>query len=133
MGSPQEAIFGKLSHTVAVTTLCSTRIFPGFVDFNVRLPAVSYVMTYDPREHSMGRDPNIGSPHFQVDIYSTSYAQTLTLSNAVMNALRDYSGSTWGNIQRIFFEGKSEMVEQDPETRLITHRAIHDYIVWWNT
>lgn len=133
MASPQEAIYGKLSNTRAVTTICSTRIFPGYVDFNVKLPAVSYAQSYDPREHSMGKDPNVGSPHFQLDIYSTSYSQTMRLSNAVKNALRDYSGSTWGNIQHIYYEGYMEMVEQDPETRLVTHRVIQDYIVWWNT
>jgi hypothetical protein len=130
---PEEAIFGKLSHTVAVTTICSTRISPGYIDYNVRMPAVSYFQVSDPRVHAMGRDPNVGSPWFQVDICSTSYAQMKSLSNAVRNALRDYSGSTWGTIQRIFYEGQTNLVEVDPESRLVIHRASQDYIVWWNT
>lgn len=133
MGSPEQAIYGRLTNTVAVTTLCSTRISPGYIDYNVRLPAVSYFQVSDPRVHAMGRDPNVGSPWYQVDVFSTSYYQMKLLSNAVKNSLRDYSGSTWGTIQRIFFEGEHFMVEQDPETNLITHRASHDYIVWWNT
>ena len=133
MAGPHEAIYGKLTHTVAVTTLCSTRISPGYIDFNVRLPAIAYFQVSDPREHAMGRDPNVGSPRFQIDIYSTSFSQMKTLANAVKNALRDYSGSTWGTIQRVFYEGQVELVEQDPESKLITHRALQDYVIWWNT
>lgn len=133
MGSPDEAIFGKLSNTRAVTTLCSTRIYPGYIDYYVKLPAVSFNLLYDPRVHAMGSDPNIGSPRYEVNIFSTSLTQMRTLSNAVMNALRDYSGSTWGTIQRIFYEGKTEFIDIDPETNRVAHRAAQDYTVWWNT
>lgn len=133
MGSPHEAIFGKLSHTRAVTTLCSTRIYPGYIDYNVKLPAIAYQMLYDPRVHAMGRDPNVGSPRFEVNVFSTSFTQMKTLSAAVMNALRDYSGSTWGTIQRIFYEGQTEFTDIDPESNRVAHRASQDYVVWWNT
>ena len=133
MGSPHEAIFGKLSNTRAVTTLCSTRIYPNYIDYNVKLPAIAYSQIYDPRVHAMGRDPNVGAPRFQVEIFSTSFTQMRNLSAAAMNALRDYTGSTWGTIQRIFYEGQSEAADIDPESRLVTHHATQDYVVWWNT
>jgi len=133
MAGPHEAIFGKLRNTAAVTAICSTRISPGFIDYNVKLPAIAYFQVSDPRVHAMGRDPNVGSPRFQVDIYSTSFSQMKTLANAVRNSLRDYTGSTWGTIQRMFYEGQIEFVDIDPESKLVTHRAAQDYIIWWNT
>jgi hypothetical protein len=133
MAGPHEAIFGRLSHTVAVTTLCSTRISPAIIEYNVKLPAIAYFQVSDPREHAMGRDPNVGHPRFQIDIYSTSFSQMKALANAVKNSLRDYSGSTWGTIQRIFYEGQQEFIDVDPETKLVAHRAAQDYIIWWNT
>jgi hypothetical protein len=133
MGSPEEAIFGRLSNTRAVSTLCSTRISPGHIDYNVALPAISYFLVYDPREHAMGRDPNVGSPRYQVDIWSTSFGQMMSLANAVKNSLRDYGGTTWATIQRIFFEGQMRFADIDPESNRITHHTAQDYTVWWNT
>lgn len=133
MSQPHEAIFGKLSHTVAVTTYCSTRIYPNFVPQNVKLPAISYLRTFDRTEHAMGRDPSVYASGFQLDIYSTDLNQLMTISARVRNALRDYSGSTWAYIQRVYFEGQNEMEEYDPESKLVTQRAIQNYIIWWNT
>jgi hypothetical protein len=133
MAGPHEAIFGKLRNTAAVTAICSTRISPGIIEYGVPLPAIAYFQVSDPRDHAMGRDPNVGHPRFQIDIYSTSFAQMKALGNAVRNSLRDYTGSTWGRIQRMFYEGQLEFVDVDPETKLVTHRAAQDYIIWWNT
>lgn len=133
MSFAHEAIYGKLTNTVAVTTLCSTRVYPNMIPQNAKLPAIGYWKVYDVTVHAMGRDPSVMETGFQLDIFSTSLSQLLALSAAARNTLRDYSGSTWCPIQRIFFEGQTENAEIDPESKLITHRAIQEYTIWWNT
>ena len=133
MGGPHETVFGKLRNTANITALCSTRIYPNQVPWNAPLPAIAYLKVWDRTFHAMGRDPSVYESGFQVDILSTELGQLMTLSARVKNALRDYSGSTWGTIQRIFFDGQTEVEEIDPESRTKTQRAVQNYTVWWAT
>ena len=133
MGTPDETIYGKLTNTVAVSTLVGLRIYPDIIPANARLPAMCYSQHTDPIEHAMCNDPNVYSPRYQIDIYSTSWGQMRSLSGKVRDALRNYSGTTWCNVQNIFYEGTVPMTEIDPETKQIIRRASQDYIIWWSS
>ena len=133
MASPQEAIYGRLNSRSGVTAHTSNRIYPHVVPQNAKLPAVVYFQVSDPREHAFLGDPNIAHPRFQVSCFSTSYSQLRALSKQVRYALQDYTGTTWCNVKRMFFDDETELSDIDPEGKTVTYQAAQDYIIWWST
>lgn len=133
MASAHEAIYGRLNTASGVRAISSGRIFPGVIEQNVRLPAITYFKVSDPRIHANVRDPGIAEPRFQVSMFSTSFSQVQSLAKQVRLALQDYSGSTWGNVHRVFIESESDLTEIEPDDQQVIHHVVQEYIVWWST
>jgi hypothetical protein len=122
-----------LLDTTGVTEIVGTRIYPVILPTGASLPAISYSQLADPGIHAMARDPGIANPLFQVSVWSTNYAQAVDISKQVRKSLQDYSGSTWGECHRIFFETETDMANVDPQSKLVTMHIAQDYIVWWTS
>lgn len=135
MASPQEVIFGRLKNRTGVSAILhhSTHIYPDVIPQGAPLPAITYSQISDGPHHAFGRDANIASPRFDVSIWSTSFTQVRALAKQVKYALRDYQGSTWGNVQTIFYEDETELTEFDPDGKRINYHIAQEYIIWHST
>lgn len=133
MGTVQEAVRGKLINSAGVTAICSTRVYPGMIPTGARLPAITYAQMSRGSVHAMQRDANLSNPLFQVSLFSTSAAQAGALASQVRAALKDYSGSTWASIQRIFIEDETWLTEIDPDSKRMVFQVAQEYEIWWST
>ena len=96
------------------------------------LPRVTYSQVGDIPVHASGSDPNINQARFQVSCWGSSYSDADSVAKQVKAALRDYSGTIDTiTIQRIFYDGRADMREVDPETQEITYHVALDFIIWW--
>ena len=132
-----EALYTKLSGTAGVSALVSTRIYPVVVPQNGSLPCITYQQISEPWAHAMGTDPGIRSPRYQISAWSTSYSQVKSVAKQVRTALQDFTGTMGGAggiaVQRVFFEGETDMSDVDPESQAVTHHVAQDFIFWWST
>ena len=132
MASVGTAIYNRLNATAGVTAIISDRTYPLVLPQGTKLPACTYQQISGPRIHAMGSDPGLTSPRYQVNAWSTSYEQALSLANQLRLSLQDYSGSTGGfEIQRIFFDNEMEISSVD-KNEIVYHIA-QDYIIWYST
>jgi len=135
-----EAIFKRATTGVgstALTTLISTRIYPGIVPQAASLPAVVFFKVGDPPNHVMGSDATLYCPTYQFSVFSTGKSQARTVAKAVRNRFRDYSGVLGGvggvPVQRCFFEGEMDLNEGGDIMTVnpspITH-IVQSYVIW---
>jgi len=137
----EDAIYDRLRNFSALTTLLagSSNIYPLIIPQGSATPAVTYQQISNPGIHAMAADPNIRSPRFQVDSWSSAYSNVKAIAYQVQQALRDYSGSTQSvTIARIFYDNEVEMAEVGTaglkgQSKEITYHIAQDYIVWYST
>lgn len=137
MSNGAKIIYGKLSNTTGVTGIIGVvpddRIFPMVLPQQVTLPALTYYQVGQMGFHASGKDPNIASVDMQVSSWSTSYTEVQGLARQVKAALQDYTGSTWVDTQRVFFESEIEISSVDPESKGVTFQIAQNYTVWYST
>ena len=129
-----QAIYSQLKATAAITALTSNRIYPLIAPQSSLFPHLIYHQISNvPPSHTMTKDPKISRYRFQVSSWATSYNGMIALSTQVKTALRDkigVIGSSIFNVQRIFFDGETDLPDINPITEnIIFHRA-QDFIVW---
>ena len=130
-----KAIYSRLTGYSALTNLVGTRIAPMEARNTWKLPYVTYQIVSDPPTHAMIQDATIYNPLVQVDIWAETYSNVKSIAKQVETRLKDYGGtitvsSTSLIIQRIFYEGQSEMKEIDMETNEVTFRIMQEYRIW---
>lgn len=123
----EQALFTQLSGFAGLTSLVASRIYPTTLPDKPKLPAVTYIRITGPRVHTMGSDPGLQYPLFQVSAWSRSYPVALAVAEQVRKALQDFSGTVATIvIQDIIFEGDSQLYEPDTKN----HQAIGEYTIW---
>lgn len=102
------AVYGKLSATVAVTNLVSTRIYPESATQDAAYPFIVYSVTDTaPTDIKDGVSP-LDVVSVTLMIYAESYAVALDIAEKARTALDRMSGSYSGvNVQSCKFTGQS--------------------------
>ena len=130
-----KAIYSRLIGYTTLTNSVGTRIAPLEARNTWSLPYVTYQVISDPPTHAMLQDATIYNPLVQVDAWAETYSGVKNIAKQIKTRLRDYGGtitvsSTSLVIQRIFYEGESEMKEIDMETQEVTFRIMQTYRIW---
>ena len=129
-----QGIFARLSQQTGLTTIVSNKIYPNIAPSNSTVPYVTYHKISEGRIHAMRVDPGLASARIQVSSWSTGKAQVDSMARQTRLALQDYGGTTGGvTIQRIFFDGETEISDLEPETVAPFYHIAQDYIVWYTT
>jgi len=68
-----------------------TRIYPMELPLDCELPALAYSQISNPHRRITG------NPRIQIDIFSTDYTESKTISSALVSALDGYSGTVSGH------------------------------------
>jgi hypothetical protein len=108
-----ESFHTHLSADSGVAALCK-RIWPHWIPHDSEMPAISYRMEGDERQHLMNGVSTLKLALFNVECWSASYAQAHELSEAVESALAGHAG-TFGDddVDHIRLERKFELAETD--------------------
>ena len=130
-----KALYSRLTGDTNITGLVGTKISPMEARQSWSLPYVTYQIVSDPPTHAMIRDATISNPLVQVDVWGETYPNVKNIANKIRSRLRDYGGtitvsSTSLVIQRIFYEGQTDIKEVDMETNEVTFRIMQEYRVW---
>lgn len=92
-----QALYSKLSTTVAITNLVSTRIFPTIGQQKRALPCLIYQrVNYTERTSFHGGVNPIVMSRFQLDCVASTPTQALTLAKQVTDALNGWTGIVEG-------------------------------------
>jgi len=130
-----KAIYSRLTGYTTLTNLVGTKISPMEAKDTWKLPYVTYQIVSDPPTHAMLSDATIYNPLVQIDAWGETYSSVKNIAKQIKLRLRDYGGtitvsSTSLTIQRIFYEGETEMKEIDMETNSVTYRIMQEYRIW---
>lgn len=130
-----KAIYSRLTGDTDITSLVGTKIAPMEAPQNWSLPYITYQIVSDPPTHAMIQDATIYNPLIQVDIWAEKYSNVKNIANKIESRLKDYGGtitvsSTSLVVQRIFYEGQTEIKEVDMETNEVTFRIMQEYRIW---
>lgn len=111
-----------------LTTLISTRLYPGVLPQNPILPAMTYQWISGPRFHSTDGPSGLSNPRIQFDCWASTYLEAETVFTALRKRLDGYQGMAGSSrIQAAFLE--SERDEYEDEARL--YRRSADFFVWY--
>ena len=129
-----QAMFSQLKATAGIVALTSNRVYPLIAPQKSLFPHLIYHQISNvPPVHTMLADPKISRYRFQISSWATSYSGMIALSTQVKTSLRDKTGTIGSsnfNVQRIFFDGETDLPDINPITEnIIFHRA-QDFIVW---
>lgn len=126
---PETRLVAKLKATSAVTTLVSTRIWPGYRKEGTALPAIVYQMVGDNPVNYAGGTTDTAEMRLAVYCLASTYAGAKTLGDAVKTALSgwtDDSGCIWHLDNQRDDIGDAMAGQDVPEYYAINQ----DYMVW---
>lgn len=112
------ALTKYLISVTAVKSLLGTRIYPGTVPQDCRLPYVFLTKISDPRVHTLNSDSgNPKSVRIQISLYAKTETEKDNIVAALETALMDYSGTvTIGSdsftFGRIYYEGDYDLTDE---------------------
>lgn len=128
MPTSRQAITAILEAATGVTTLTSTRIYPGRVPQNVQKPYIVHYKISHVRTHAFGSDKALGFARHQIRSVGSSLSSVEAVSLAVKAALSRYAGTaTSVVIQDVLLDGEDD-AQYDPD--LNEYAIDQDYIVW---
>lgn len=126
-----EALIAQLKLTATVKAKVGRRVYPIAAPPREPMPYITVHQISDPPIHKMKADSTLRYPRYQVSCWGKNFTQARQLADAVIMALRDFSGTMGGDggvtVQRAFYEGAVENLEQ---TTGSYHIPV-DFIIWY--
>lgn len=115
-----------VEHLTANVPSIGGRIYPVHAPQNPTHPYITYKRISDPRLYSLDGANGLVEARYQIESWSTTYADKSTTAEALRLALDGFSG-VWGpfEVSRIRLEGGPD--EYDPEVKI--YRDIRDFII----
>lgn len=132
----EEGLYSRLSSTAALTALVGKRIYPVVLPPNVVYPAVTYQRISGPRVHTMGNDPGLAYPRFQISCWhrdisdpQKGYGQVKAVAEQVRLALQNQKNTTWGSvtIQAVLFDDDTDIYDPGAQT----YQVALDFVIWY--
>jgi hypothetical protein len=128
----EDAIYTRLAAVSAVSSLVSTRIYPGLLPESPTYPAVVFRFLSEQTFPAMGADAGVTKRRLQVDCWATTATAAQQLGDAVTTALSRFQGTvsyTGGStvIDDIYRDGVMDLY--DGKARV--HQRAVDFIVMY--
>ena len=123
------AMYTILKSDSTVTGLVGYRIYPSeAVPKSAPLPYITYERTGDRPVQLMGGVADLYTTYYDVDIFSKSKLELNSIENAIIGALRDYSGTVASTVVQWIFIEDSYYVGFDEEVETYNHAI--EFTVW---
>lgn len=110
-----EAIRTRLTSVSAVTALVGTRVYPGILPQNPKMPAIVYQRIGEVRDSVMGVDSGVVFADVQVSAWATTLTAARDLANEVRKALQRYKGTPSGSGTEILLVLIGDVRDMDPD------------------
>ena len=125
----EKAIYARMAAFTALTDLVGARIFHEVVDQNAAYPQVAYSRVSTTRHPAMGANVSVAEARVQVNVYDSTALGALEAAEQVRAALSRWSGTAGGvTVQAIFDEAE----HTDYDADIDKHRAIVEFVAWWD-
>jgi len=126
-----QGLIAYLQANAGLITLISTRVYSFAIPQGATLPCLVLQRISTPRIATMdmsGATGTLAHPRFQFDGWSTTYAVSKAITDALRAALNGHTGTTGTGVTIRAALVADEVPELDPETHL--YRGRSDYIIW---
>lgn len=108
-----------------LTSLIGTRLYPGWIPENAKMPSIAYFTVHGKRHHDIA----VAYPRIQFSIFSSRYLEAKKIANVIKNLLQRYKGEMGSSkIIQGAFQNEYDMYESD---RGLYHIAIDFKIIYW--
>ena len=119
----EDAMYAHLSTVASLTTLVSNRIYPIMMPQDPTLPAITYQRISNNPQWAMGGACGLDNPRMQIDCWTTSFAASKALGDALRKAMA--MPGTFNAIQL----NDQDIYEVDTEI----YRVSMDYSCWFKS
>jgi hypothetical protein len=116
--SNETVVFNLLHDAVAVRAIVGSRIFPIIAPAEAAPPFIVYSLIYASSPQSLASIPGIDNRLVQVDLYSETHAELLTLRDSARAALETGYNTFRGEV----------LQERDPDTYFL--RSALEFSLW---
>ena len=127
-------LYSHLSTFAGLTALVGTRIYPSILPQAVTLPAITYQKISAKRTHTMGDDPGLAKPRFQITCWADTPASARAVATQVQTALQNQRNALWGGVGGVTVTVLGPDNEVDDYERTAAARDIYsiiqDYFIW---
>ncbi len=111
----EHAIYSILSNDSGVSAI-TTRIYPIMLPQNAVYPAISYQVNEDSEIETFDGQGTFQRISLEVDAWSDTHANMLTLADAIKAAIKNYSGTVASNtIDKITIDSAVSVYEDQVE------------------
>lgn len=117
--SLETKLYTLLSSDAGVVAIASDRVYPDEAPQNAALPYVVYTRISSGRVYSLSGYSGLENPRIQIDCYAETMADVVSLSDAVISAMR---GAT---TFKVAMDDPENMPEEDG-----TFRIMIDFSIW---
>jgi hypothetical protein len=127
----EEAIIARLLATSGISSLVSTRVYPGAVPQGSAMPAmVVNTITGAPIYADEG-EVGLDQARMQIDCWATTYAGAKLLAREVRESLSGFEGASGGvTFPYILLETTRDSREGGANTSEYRYRTSMDFIIW---
>ena len=132
MASFEENFYGFLTGIAGLSSLAigtspeTYRIYPVFAPESKAVPLIIYRVISQLRDHTFDGPRSVVRTRVQIDIFSGSYTQSVTLSEAIRLSLNGYSDVMGDmDVHYATFENRQDFFDQDADI----NRISDDYII----
>jgi hypothetical protein len=119
----EDAMYSHLSTSTALTAIVGNRIYPMLMPQDPTLPAVTFQRISNGPQWSINGPCGLDNPHMQVDCWTTSFAGSKALSDALRKAMA--TAGTYSAVQLT----DQDIYEVDTEI----YRVSQDYSCWFKS
>ena len=130
----ETVIYTILTGASGITDLTSTRIYPVYVPQDAVMPVLTYQELSAQREYTVDGSIGMVSARYQINCWASNYSGARALSEAVRDAMEDYSGTVNTRyIHTIFLEDEGDISSLNPGNEKIKRIGKRlDFLVWYN-
>lgn len=112
----EHAIYDLLSNNAGVSVQISDRVYPMFLPEKTVYPACVYDVEFDKEDETFDGQGSLQNINAQFHCFAKTHAESLTVSDAIKTALKNYSGTNAGvEIHKVTIESELTVYEDDPE------------------
>lgn len=117
-------LYDALKGSTLVTAYTSNRIYPIEIPQKPTYPVLSYFRVSSNPQNTLGGYSGLGNPSFQIDVWSTSYLTSKTISRNIVTVLDNTT-----ELESIFI-ADHDFFEPESNTEKKLYRVAMDFSIW---
>lgn len=130
----ERAIASYLRGKPSITGLVGDDIYPEVAPDKAPYPFITYTIISESHDHAMSGATGLAQVTVQLDVWTSTFADRVSVSEAIRNALDGFRGSMGAEnleVRNCFFSSRSTSTERELEGKgQPIHRATLDFSIW---